>query len=196
MGLPFAFVMIAVMWGLWKALSLEAHMADSRAGSLPGALSGRSTGSEGSGRPHVPWQARIRRVMAFPTRERAEEFLAETVTPALEEVASEIRESGCEATVVSVVDEFGQPAAQLVVEVADSAPFTYAVTHVEAPVPAYGGSAPRGHSFYSRLEVHLRDGGQGYDVMGYTHTQLIDDVLDQYERHLEFLRRSEGSLGV
>ena len=24
--------------------------------------------------------------------------------------------------------------------------------------------------------------------MGYTHTQLIDDVLDQYERHLEFLR--------
>jgi len=24
--------------------------------------------------------------------------------------------------------------------------------------------------------------------MGYTHTQVLDDVLDQYERHLEFLR--------
>ncbi len=24
-----------------------------------------------------------------------------------------------------------------------------------------------------------REGGQGYDVMGYTHSQLIDDVLDQ-----------------
>ena len=36
-------------------------------------------------------------------------------------------------------------------------------------------------------------GGQGYDVMGYTHTQLIDDVLDQYERHLEFLRLHDGS---
>ena len=45
---------------------------------------------------------------------------------------------------------------------------------------------------YFRLEVHLRDGGQGYDVMGYTHTQLIDDVLDQYERHLEFLRLADG----
>ena len=29
--------------------------------------------------------------------------------------------------------------------------------------------------------------------MGYTHTQLIDDVLDQYERHLEFLRLNAGS---
>ncbi len=29
--------------------------------------------------------------------------------------------------------------------------------------------------------------------MGYTHTQLIDDVLDQYERHLEFLRLNQGA---
>ena len=49
---------------------------------------------------------------------------------------------------------------------------------------------------YARLEVHLSEGGQGYDVMGYTHTQLIDDVLDQYERHLEFLRlEAESSPG-
>ena len=41
--------------------------------------------------------------------------------------------------------------------------------------------------------MHLHDGGQGYDVMGYSHTQLIDDVLDQYERHLEFLRLSDGA---
>jgi choline/glycine/proline betaine transport protein len=27
--------------------------------------------------------------------------------------------------------------------------------------------------------------------MGYTYSQLIDDVLDQYERHLEFLRLQE-----
>jgi choline/glycine/proline betaine transport protein len=24
--------------------------------------------------------------------------------------------------------------------------------------------------------------------MGYTHSQLIDDVLDQYEQHVEFMR--------
>jgi choline/glycine/proline betaine transport protein len=41
---------------------------------------------------------------------------------------------------------------------------------------------------YARLEVHLVDGGQDYDVMGYTSEQVIHDCLDQYERHLEFLR--------
>jgi len=40
--------------------------------------------------------------------------------------------------------------------------------------------------------VHLGEGGQGYDVMGYTYTQLLDDMLDQYERHLEVLRLSRS----
>jgi len=46
----------------------------------------------------------------------------------------------------------------------------------------------RSGDIYYRLDVHLREGGQGYDVMGYTHSQLIDDVLDQYEQHTEFMR--------
>ncbi len=191
-GLPFAFVMLAVMWGLYKALSVEAHMADSREGMMPGALSGRSF-EDGPGRHHVPWQARIRRVMNFPDREKADDFLADVVTPALEEVASELSEQGVGAEVASVLDETGQPAIVLTADVGAELPFCYKVQHRSVPIPAYGGWAPRGDDVYSRLEVHLRDGGQGYDVMGYTHTQLIDDVLDQYERHLEFLRLHDGS---
>ncbi len=191
-GLPFAFVMIAVMWGLYKALSVEAHMADSRQGMLPGALSGRSF-EEGPNRHHVPWQARIRRVMNFPDREKADDFLADVVTPALEEVAAELGEQNVGAEVASVLDETGQPAIVLTADVGADLPFCYKVQHRPVPIPAYGGWAPRGDDVYSRLEVHLRDGGQGYDVMGYTHTQLIDDVLDQYERHLEFLRLHDGS---
>jgi choline/glycine/proline betaine transport protein len=70
----------------------------------------------------------------------------------------------------------------------DEHPFHYSIRPREVPVPAYGRAAQVGHDYYVRLEVYLSHGGQGYDVMGYTHTQLIDDVLDQYERHLEFLR--------
>ncbi|CAN5916386.1 choline BCCT transporter BetT [soil metagenome] len=193
-GLPFAFVMVAVMWGLYKALSIEANLADSRAGVLPGALSGRSVALEPS-RPDVPWQARVRRVMMFPDRDQAGAFLAEVVTPALEEVAAELGSQGVTAHVASVSDEDTQPAVELVTTLGDHLPFRYRVQHRDAPIPAFGGSMPRGDEHYARLEVHLRDGGQGYDVMGYTHTQLIDDVLDQYEQHLEFLRLQKG-LGV
>jgi choline/glycine/proline betaine transport protein len=190
-GLPFAFVMVLVMWGLYRALSVEGFLADSRDTALPGALSGRSAAPEA--RHHMPWQARVRRVMTFATRARAEEFLARTARPALEEVARELAGQGVAAEVFDVRDEAGEPGVELTAEVGEPLPFGYRVQHRDVPIPAYGGWAPRGDDRYSRLEVHLRDGGQGYDVMGYTHTQLIDDVLDQYERHLEFLRLHDGT---
>jgi choline/glycine/proline betaine transport protein len=38
-----------------------------------------------------------------------------------------------------------------------------------------------------RAEVHLAEGGQDYDVMGWSQEQIIVDILNQYEDHLHFL---------
>jgi choline/glycine/proline betaine transport protein len=40
--------------------------------------------------------------------------------------------------------------------------------------------------FY-RAEVHLAEGGQDYDIMGWTREQVVLDILNQYEDHLHFL---------
>src|SRR5699024_11411282 len=40
---------------------------------------------------------------------------------------------------------------------------------------------------YYRAEVYLNEGGQDYDVMGWTEDEVIGDILDQYERHRLFL---------
>ena len=40
---------------------------------------------------------------------------------------------------------------------------------------------------YFQAEVFLREGGQNYDVMDWTEEDLIQDIIDQYERHLYFL---------
>ena len=37
------------------------------------------------------------------------------------------------------------------------------------------------------MEVFSLEGSHGYDLMGYTKEQVITDVLDHYEQHLEFL---------
>jgi choline/glycine/proline betaine transport protein len=58
----------------------------------------------------------------------------------------------------------------------------------ESPVPTYGGRMIGDRDRYARLEVHTVGGGQDYDVMGYSATQVIHDCLDHYEGHLEFLR--------
>lgn len=40
---------------------------------------------------------------------------------------------------------------------------------------------------YYRAEVHLREGGRDYDIMGWRGDDVINDVLDHYQRHLHFL---------
>lgn len=189
MGLPFAFVMILVMVGLYRALQVEATIVDSRKGAMPGALSGRSAESGPTGKH---WRARLRRVMSFPTPAKADEFLERVVHPAFVEVARELGEGGVEAEVTGSSDEDGRPGVELAASVGDGDPFLYQVVRHEVPIPVYSGSLmPKADDYYARLEVYLSRGGQDYDVMGYTHSQIIDDVLDQYERHLEFLRLSD-----
>ncbi len=189
MGLPFAFVMILVMIGLYRALKVEATIVDSRQGVMPGALSGRSAEPGGTGKH---WRARLRRVINFPAPAKAEEFLDRVVQPALTEVSRELADAGVDSTVERSSDAEGRAGVELVVAVGDGDPFSYRVVRRDLPIPVYSGSLmPQADDYYSRLEVHLSRGGQDYDVMGYTHSQVIDDVLDQYERHLEFLRLSD-----
>src|SRR3546814_5263295 len=68
--------------------------------------------------------------------------------------------------------------------------FQYKVAIVEAPVPMFSGRMSRETDVYYRLEVFTQTGSGGYDLMGLTKQQVIDDVLERYEAHLAFLTRS------
>lgn len=43
---------------------------------------------------------------------------------------------------------------------------------------------------YYRLEVFTHTGSEGYDLMGLSRQQIINDVLDRFESHLGFLQYS------
>ncbi|MDP8940887.1 MAG: choline BCCT transporter BetT [Actinomycetota bacterium] len=193
MGLPFGFVMVLIMLGLYKALRVEAYREESRRYSLPARLSGRSTGLDGDRAVELTWRQRLRRSMSFPDRAKATAFLSEVARPALTEVAEELSEHGVEAEVRDGTNDAGFPYVELVADLGEETPFQYRVEPREAPMPVYGDSSLREGDTYYRVNVHLREGGQGYDVMGYTHSQLIDDVLDQYEQHVEFMRLNAGA---
>ncbi|OLT09057.1 high-affinity choline transporter BetT [Pseudonocardia sp. CNS-004] len=188
MGLPFAFVLVLVMFGLYKALRMEALQVESHQRSLLSSLSGRAT-SDGSHTDAPGWRHRLDRVLSFPTRERAEQFMADVALPAMAQVAAHLHERGVDARAHQDRDEDGETFVELVTDLGEESPFRYRIRPRDVPMPVYGGRVvPKGTDTYSQLEVHLRDGGQGYDVMGYTQGQLTDDILDQYERHLEFVR--------
>lgn len=193
MGLPFAFVMIAVMIGLLRALREEGQRTDGVRAAQPRVLSSRSSGADDRS-----WRERLEHAMSFPSLAEAERFLRGRVTDALEAVAGEYRSIGYSASVETSTDpEDGDPCVTLSLggEAEGDDGFVYSVHRAAVAIPTYAGRARRGNDYYARLEVHLSSGGQGYDVMDYTSAQLINDVIDQYERHLEYLRLSKDTTG-
>jgi choline/glycine/proline betaine transport protein len=188
MGLPFAVVMVLVMWGLLKALRTEHRRVESVVPAAPMVIPGVEQARDS-------WRVRIDRAINFVDAEDAEEHLSRVVEPALREVAAELSARGVESSATRGVaepdedDPEGGAFAEL--RTAGEPPFVYRVQVGSSPVPAYGGRMVGARDRYARLEVHLVDGGQDYDVMGYTPAQVIHDCLDHYERHLEFLRLGE-----
>ncbi|WP_415952858.1 choline BCCT transporter BetT [Streptomyces sp. KLOTTS4A1] len=187
MGLPFSLVMFLVMAGLYKALRVERMREDALTATLPSSLSGRTASAGPTAERN--WRHRLARAMAFPTRRTARRFIDEIGLPAFEEVAQELRQQGAEATVIELAqEEAGVPPLELRAPMGRTEEFVYRIWPIETPTPSFATRAVSEHDTYVRFEVHLADGSQGYDVMGYSKQQLIGDILDQYERHLEFLR--------
>ena len=114
-----------------------------------------------------------------------------TVQPALADVVREFTKQGYEATLDTIPNEHtGISSHALVVSIPDHRDFHYQVPGVEAPVPMFGGRMSRETDVYYRVEVFAQTGSEGYDLMGVTQQQIIDDVLDRYEAHLGFLTYS------
>ncbi len=176
-AVPFAIVLVLVMWGLMKALRVEGRRVDSGDHHLPTMLSARSA-REG----REAWRDRLARAVNFVDTEAATRHLEGVVSPALASVAGELASRGIDATASS-----GRGFAELRTP-GDEHAFVYRVVLSEHPVPTYGGRMVGDRDRYARLEVHLDGGGQDYDVMGLTENQVIHDCLDQYEQHLAFLR--------
>ncbi|AMW09778.1 high-affinity choline transporter BetT [Streptomyces qaidamensis] len=187
MGLPFSFVMFLIMAGLYQALRTERMREEAQVTSLPGSLSGRTMPHGPPGAPN--WRRRLARAMAFPGRRAAGRFVEDVCRPAFTDVASELRGQGAEAELLEgVAEENGVAHVGLRVPIGPSDEFVYRVWPVEMPTPGFATRSVTTHDTYVRFEVQLAEGNQDYNVMGYTKEQLIADVLDQYERHLEFLR--------
>jgi choline/glycine/proline betaine transport protein len=110
------------------------------------------------------------------------------VRPAIEEVSAVFREKGLH--VVTHPDP-ATDSVSLEIGHGDQHPFVYQVQMRGYFTPSFArggmGSKQLNNRRYHRAEVHLSEGSQDYDLVGYTKEQIINDILDQYERHMQFL---------
>ncbi|MDK6301267.1 choline BCCT transporter BetT [Corynebacterium sp. UMB9976] len=183
MGLPFAIVMYFIMLGLIRSLKLETIHNEARSVSIHAAMSGRSSGEKEKG----AWLRRLSRASTWPGAKDAQKFMSETARPALQDVAEQFNSRGLNATLVSAkVPGIDVKQLDLTVTFDEEQSFRYQIYPVELPVPTFTRSTSDG-SVYYRLEVFDLMGSMGFDVYGYTQEQIKDNIMDLYERHLEFI---------
>lgn len=187
MGLPLSFVMVAIMLALYRALQAENRKFDTVRTMLPATLSGRTSGAGTQG----GWRRRLGLLVTYPGPRAARTFVDEVIRPALSEVTEELTSRSLDARMSESAGPRGVPCLGLDVAHGGADAFRYHLEPVEAPTPSFT-RIPQEGDTYLRIEVHLAEGAQGYDVIGWTKEQLIGDILDQYERHLAYLQADEA----
>lgn len=178
-GLPFSIILVLYMIAMWKSLKEE---NSKRKASIVGTVGTAQVLNGGKN-----WKNRLGRIVSFPDQKKVRAFMDKVVLPAMQDVEAEMNERGL-ATKLSQHNEATGEGISLKVGHGDETDFSYSVYLVKADRPNFTFSNASKHTeHYYRAEVYLTDGSQEYDLVGYSREQILMDILNQYERHLQYL---------
>lgn len=173
-ALPFTFIMLFMCWGLVKALRLDVikmnALQDARI--TPRAI-------------HNPrsWQQRLGLIMHYPhSEDEIKQYISTHVLSAFQNVEKELKRRQLQVSIDHI-----EGGLQLSVDHDNEINFIYQVVAQQTLPPSFMSASDSDQSQYYQAEVFLREGGQNYDVMDWTLDDLLQDIIDQYERHLYFL---------
>ncbi|WP_156821539.1 BCCT family transporter [Halomonas smyrnensis] len=175
-ALPVSIILMFAIYGLFKVLFVDQLKQAVKQLPAPSPLVQMSD-----------WRTRLRSIGHFPTEHEARCHLNEHVVDALSSVAEEI-ESSLKGHSVRTEVVHEEDYAELIIQNGGDYDFLYSVHLVERAIPVNVNSGDSGRASYFSNEVHLMEGGQDYDVMGLGEESLINDILNQYDKHVRFLR--------
>lgn len=180
-ALPFSIILLAAIYGLIKALRTDSAKRDAQSATVAPVTT----------RNPVSWERRLKNLVRLPSLQEVHHYIEEVARPAMDDFAEQIRQNELVAEVTAEENHV----VMLKVFQGEEVDFVYSI-HPKAHLKpnasdpdiqlddAHDDGSP---DIYFRAEVHLSEGGQDYDAMGWTRDQLLSDILTQYERHLQFL---------
>ncbi|RCU49932.1 high-affinity choline transporter BetT [Corallincola holothuriorum] len=177
-ALPFCIVLLISAYGLLKALRIDA----TKRVSLDQVIHPPRVDSS-----LVGWERRLKNLVLLPRRKNVGQFIADVVIPAMESVATELEKHSVDTRFA--VDE-DSLSARFEVFHGDEQDFLYRVRPKAYLQPSFLVEEDDDEARkYFRAEVFLLEGGQDYDIMGWSKEQVISDMIDQYEKHMHFLHQ-------
>lgn len=174
-ALPFTMIMWFMGWGMLKAMRVDVIKVQmlSLAHITPKAI-------------HNPrsWQQRLGLIIPkMHSRSEVENYIENEVFNAFQVVCDEFKNKRIDANIERV-----EKGLRLRINHQEEIHFKYIVLLNKNELPTF--IPHKSNKFdedYYQAEVFLREGGKNYDVMNWTQDDLIQDIIDQYERHLYFL---------
>lgn len=179
-ALPFAIILLIAMFGLFKSLRVDVVKRDSLL---------FSASPQGVAMATESWQERLGNIINFPNKVVVDAFLDKTVRSAFEAISNELRNSQIEVHIQRL-----PRAIELTVKHKEELDFVYGVYRRKHLQPDFVTNETDDienddDQTYYRAEVFLSEGGQDYDIMGWSKAAVINDIIDQYQKHLHFLHR-------
>nr|WP_264080501.1 BCCT family transporter [Paraphotobacterium marinum] len=144
---------------------------------------------------NMTWKQRLTDLLNQSNKKDAKIFIVDTVVPAIQTIAEEIKENGIKAKVFIEKDSV-----KLIIPKNTDINFVYSVKLRKFINPEFteediNDLIPEEQIYY-RAEVFLEQGGQQYDILGYTKEQVIADILTQYEKHLYYIHVSNADKSI
>ncbi|GGF64121.1 choline transporter [Alteromonas lipolytica] len=175
-ALPFSMILLISLYGLLKALRVEDHKRECmNAGGF------HST----PGDSDKNWRSKLSNIVSFPNKKVVRAFMENSVMAAFEEAKAEFEQLQFEVEITKAKSFL-----VFTVVLNEQPDFIYAVYLTPAVQPHLHETVdPDCEDTYYRAEVHLTEGGQDYDIMGWSTLAVINDVIDQYHKHQHFLHR-------
>ncbi len=180
-ALPFSLVLLWAIYGFFKALRSDVAKRELEANIHPTMIGAASE----------DWQARLNRLFKYPEEDQVKRFLGKVVQPAMAEFSVELETHGVQSSIENLVNDEGL--IRLIVTHDQEINFVYEVccTNVETTYlndeDVDGNDNSDTDKHFSAV-VHLSEGGQGYDVMGWSIEQLRLDIVGRYETHVRFIQ--------
>lgn len=176
-ALPFTIALLVAIYGLFQALRVDLIKKQSRnLANMPVSEMSKT------------WQERLKTIISLPNKKNADKFISEVIEKVFEEVRAEFEQNGLQAKISK--DE-RRNFINLIVGLGDEMDFSYGVKLVRMESPDYT-RALEGDDLYYRAEVFLKEGGQDYDILGWSEATIINDIVEQYRKHMQFLHTIRG----
>ncbi len=183
-ALPFSIVLLIACYGLMKALRVDIAKKESLLYS-PTQITTTSNTAD--------WDARLSNIIDFPSKNNVKRFIQKIASPAITDVAEELKKHELDVSIkesdegISLTVFLGEEG-----NFGENKNFIYKVKLVPRVKPSFAvdekdDNERSEEELYYCAVVHLIEGGQDYDIMGWSKDGIRNDIVDHYQKHMHFI---------